>query len=205
MVLVLPNLPGITWPVDKSVGQFDTTVQVSVSGKENRHINRIQPRYTYTIQIAGLDSNATNSGLIYNSLQTLVGFYNQCYGRALLFQYSDPDDGSVTNQPFGIGDGTTTTFQLCRTLGGFTDNIFAPTGTPKIYSNGSLLTAGTNYSINALTGLVSFVVAPANGTSLTWTGTYAWWCTWDNDALDVSNFSSGLYEVKKISFSTKII
>lgn len=205
MVLVLPTLPGITWPVDKSVGQFDTTVQTSVSGKENRHINRIQPRYTYTIQISGLDSNASNAGLIYNSLQTLIGFYNQCYGRALLFQYSDPDDGIVTNQPFGIGDGATTTFQLCRTLGGFTDNVFAPTGNPKIYANGSLLTSGTQYSINVLTGVVTFTTAPSNGVSLTWSGSYAWWCAWDNDALDVSNFSSGLYEVKKISFSTKIL
>lgn len=205
MTLVLPTLPGITWPVDKSVGQFDTTVQVSVSGKESRHINRVQPRYTCTIQIAGLDSNGSNAGLIYNSLQTLVGFYNQCYGRALLFQYSDPDDGSVTNQPFGIGDGTSTSFQLCRTVGGFTDNVFAPTGSPKIYSNGTLLTPGSNYSINMATGIVTLTSAPLTGTSLTWTGTYAWWCAWDNDALDISNFASGLYEMKKASFSTKIL
>lgn len=205
MVLVLPTLPGITWPVDKSVGQFDTTVQTSVSGKENRHINRIQPRYTYTIQIAALDSNGTNAGLIYNSLQTLVGFFNQCYGKALSFQYIDPDDYSISSQPFGVGDGATTAFQLCRTLGGFTDNVFAPTGVPKIYSNGALLTAGTNYTINSLTGVVTFTSAPSLGASLTWTGTYVWWCAWDNDALDLSNFASGLYEMKKASFSTKVV
>lgn len=205
MVLVLPTLPGITWPVDKSVGQFDTTVQTSVSGKENRHINRIQPRYTYTIQIAALDSNGTNAGLIYNSLQTLVGFFNQCYGKALAFQYVDPDDNSISSQPFGVGDGTTTAFQLCRTLGGFTDNVFSPIGAPKIYSNGALLTAGTNYTLNSVTGVVTFTGAPSLGSSLTWTGTYAWWCAWDDDALDLSNFASGLYEMKKASFSTKVV
>ena len=204
MVLILPTLPGITWPVDKSVGQFDTTVQTTVSGKENRHINRIQPRYTYTIQIAALDSNGTNTGLIYNSLQTLVGFFNQCYGKALVFQYIDPDDNSVSGQPFGAGDGTTTTFQLCRTLGGFTDNVFALTGSPLIYLNGAIQTPGTNYSINMQTGVVTFVTAPSLGMSLTWTGTYAWWCAWDDDALDLSNFAAGLYEMKKASFSTKI-
>lgn len=114
-------------------------------------------------------------------------------------------EGATRDKWFPIQLTPTTTVQLCRTLGGFTDNVFAPTGTPKIYSNGSLLTAGTNYSINTLTGLISFVVAPAIGVSLTWSGTYAWWCAWDNDALDVSNFSSGLYEVKKISFSTKVL
>jgi uncharacterized protein (TIGR02217 family) len=205
MTLALPNLPGITWPVDKSVGQFDTTVQVSVSGKENRHINRVQPRYTYTIQIAALDSNGTNAGLIYNSMQTLVGFFNQCFGRALMFQYVDPDDNSVSNQPFGIGDGTTTSFQLCRTLGSFTDSVFAPVGAPQIYTNGSLLSAGVDYTLNTMTGVVTFSTAPAAGASLTWSGTYAWWCSWDNDALDVSNFASGLYEMKKASFSTKVL
>ncbi len=205
MVLILPTLPGITWPVDKSVGQFDTTVQTSVSGKENRHINRIQPRYTYTIQIAALDSNGTNAGLIYNSLQTLVGFFNQCYGKALVFQFIDPDDNSVIGQPFGAGDGTTTTFQLCRTLGGFTDNVFALTGSPLIYLNGVIQTPGTNYSMNMQTGVVTFKTAPSLGTALTWTGNYAWWCTWDDDALDLSNFALGLYEMKKASFSTKLL
>ena len=205
MVLILPTLPGITWPVDKSVGQFDTTVQTSISGKENRHINRIQPRYTYTIQIAALDSNGTNAGLIYNSLQTLVGFFNQCYGKALAFQYIDPDDNSIITQPFGAGDSTTTTFQLCRTLGDFTDNVFALTGSPLIYLNGAIQTSGTNYSFNMQTGIVTFTAAPSLGASLTWTGTYAWWCAWDNDALDLSNFASGLYEMKKASFSTKIL
>jgi uncharacterized protein (TIGR02217 family) len=205
MTLVLPTLPGITWPVDKSVGQFDTTVQVSVSGKENRHINRVQPRYTYTIQITALDSNGTNAGLIYNSLQTLVGFFNQCFGRALMFQYVDPDDHAVTIQPFGIGDGTTTSFQLCRTIGGFTDNIFAPTGTPQIYVNGSLISAGAGYTLNTMTGVVSFATAPTSGASVTWSGTFAWWCVWDDDQLDLSNFASGLYEMKKASFTTIVL
>jgi hypothetical protein len=53
-----------------------------------------------------------------------------------VFQYQDIDDYTVTAQEFGEGDGTTTDFQLVRTLGGFDEEVLAPIGTPSIYLDG---------------------------------------------------------------------
>lgn len=205
MALTLPTLPCITWPVDVSFGQFDTTVQKSVSGREAHYINRIQPRRTYTIAINGLDSTGTLASLLANSLQTLAGFFHQCYGRALMFQFVDPDDSVATAQSFGVGDGATSLFQLTRLSGGFVESVFAPLGTPLIYVNGPLKTLGTDYTLNLNTGAVSFITPPAAGAALTWTGTYAWWCCWDDDKLDTSKIMGGIYEMQKASFTTQIL
>jgi uncharacterized protein (TIGR02217 family) len=205
MALTLPVLPGITWPRDKTIGLFDTTIQTSVSGKQTTLINKTQPTYRYGIRISGLDSKGTIAALQAYSLQTLQGFYNKCYGRGLLFQYTDYDDNSVSAQQFGVGDGATLAFRLVRASGAFVDNVFAPTGAPQIYVNNVLKTLGADYSINANTGMVTFVVAPAGALPLTWTGTFNWWCRWDTDSLDFSGIVSGISELQKAIFTTVII
>lgn len=119
MPLILPVLPGITWPRDKTIGLVDTSEQISVSGKSTVLINKTQPTYRYAISISGLDSNASRAALQNNSFQTLQGFFSQCYGRGLLFQYTDVDDGSVTAQGFGVGDGAKAASRLVSAVGGF--------------------------------------------------------------------------------------
>jgi len=203
MALILPTMPGITWPRDVSFGMFDTGIQTSVSGKVTTYANKINPTHRYTINISGLDSTGNNAGLGNNSLNTLQGFFSQCYGRLLPFQYNDADDtSSAIQQNFGTGDGVTKAFQLVRLRGGFVEQVFAPTGTPLIYKGGVLQTVTTNYTIDLNLGIVTFVVAPGNATAVTWTGTYNWWCRFDADTLDTSNFMSGYYEAQKLSFTT---
>jgi uncharacterized protein (TIGR02217 family) len=221
--LVFPYLPGLSWPVERSPGDFDTTIQVAVSGKENRYANRTQARYKYTLSFDGLDSNGRNSGLIANSMQTLAGFFNQCRGGALIFNFFDVDDSLATAQAFGTGDGSTVAFQLCRASGGWTDNVFAPLvsaspvtvpsatgGTttapypePLIYDNGSLVSSSA-YSVSAANGVITFNAAPVAGHALTWTGNYYWPCNFDADSIALSKFMSGLWEAKKVSFTTRV-
>lgn len=126
MALILPQLPGLAFPVDLDAGMFDTSTETSVSGKDTRYLNRIQARYRRTLSIEGLDASRAFPNLTANSLQTLRGFFNQCYGGALMFLYWDPEDNSASAQQFGVGDGTTKTFQLARASGGWVDNVFAP-------------------------------------------------------------------------------
>ena len=221
MSLIFPYLPGLAWPVERSAGQFDTVTQVAVSGKETRYANRTQARYKYTLAVEGLDSTGVWTSLGANTKQTLEGFFNQTLGGALIFNFWDVDDNTVIGQTFGTGDGTTTTFHLCRTLGGWTDNIFAPLtaggtitvpsingGTttapysaPVIYNAGTLV-SGTNYTIS--NGAITFTTAPAAGHALT--GNYSWYwpCNFDNDAMAFSKFMSGLWSADKISFTTRI-
>ena len=126
MALVFPYLPGLTWPVDRSEGLFDTTTQVSGSGKKTSFANKTQATYRYSLAFEGLDSSGANAGLIAYSKQALSGFFNQTLGGAAIFNFFDVDDGQATAQSFGTGDGATATFQLARSSSGWVDYVFAP-------------------------------------------------------------------------------
>ena len=127
MTALFPYLPGLTWPVGRSVGQWDTTRQVSVSGKETHFANRTQARYAYTLDVEALDANGSRAALVAYSKQALEAMFNATFGGALIFNFWDADDSAVVGQPFGTGDGATTTFQLYRTTaGGWSDAVFAP-------------------------------------------------------------------------------
>ena len=217
---VFPYLPGLGFPVERSAGLFDTTKQEAMSGKAVYFANRTQARYRYTLSFDGLDSSGASwPGLIANTQQTLIGFFNQILGGARVFNFYDVDDCLATLQGFGTGDGTTTTFQLARAIGNWSDYIYAPiltsvtvplpgggTGTvanaaPSIYINGSLQSSG--YTISS-TGLVTFSSAPAAAAALTATFNYYWPCHFDDDSLALSKFMGGLWEGKKLSFTTWI-
>ena len=131
MTLYFPSLPGLDIALSRDIGNFSTVTQESVTGKKTFFPTITQPRYTYTLDVNALWAGAIDTGMGAASLQALVGFYNQCYGSALSFQFTDPDDGAVSAQPFGTGDGATTAFQLVRGLGGFVESVYAPTGTPQ--------------------------------------------------------------------------
>ena len=221
MTAIFPYLPGLAFPVDRVAGNWDTTREVAVSGKEVRYANRTQARRKYTVDIEGLDSSGKYSSITTNSLQQLEAFFNSCFGSALIFNFWDVDDNTVTGQQFGTGDGATTAFQLVRTASGYVDNIFAPLtaggtitvpsangGTtsapysvPAIYAAGTLVSSA-NYSIT--NGLVTFNTAPASGAALTVNMSYYWPCNFDDDSLALSKFMYGLYEAKKLSFTTRI-
>ena len=124
---LFPYLPGLTFPVDRSSGLWDTSTQVSVSGKETRFANRTQARYQYSIPISGLDSSGLFPTLNTYSKQALEGLFNSTLGGALIFNFWDQDDCSVIGQQFGTTDGVTTAFQLYRaTASGWYDAVFAP-------------------------------------------------------------------------------
>ena len=69
------------------------------------------------------------SAAAYLEYQTLQGFINSLYGGTGLFLFNDVNDNTATAQGFGQGgqgDGVTTTFQLVRTFGGFTERLSVP-------------------------------------------------------------------------------
>jgi len=220
--LIFPYLPGMSWPVDRSAGQFDTTTQVAMSGKEARFANRTQARYKITLSFDGLDSSGSNAGLLAYSMQTLQGFFNQTLGGALIFNFFDVDDNLATAQQFGIGDGTTTAFQLARASGGWVDAVFAPLNSsspvtvpsanggtttatypkPLIYIGG-VLQSSSVYTVGP-TGIITFTTAPSAAAVLTWTGQYYWPCNFDADVLELSKFVVGLWEAKKLVLTTRV-
>lgn len=181
---VYPTLPGLAYKV-KRVSGFKTQVHETASGREYRSALMVYPRDRYTLQYEFLrDRNATDE------MRTLLGFYRSRRGAYDSFLLNDPDDNAVSAQAFGTGDGTTKTFQLVRTLGGFVEPVYDLNGAPAIYKAGVL--QGSGYTVSA-TGAVTFTTAPAAGAVLTWTGSYYWRVRFVKDDLELEKFMNELW------------
>lgn len=187
---VLPTFPGLKWGTTKTP-MWSTRVQKSASGRELRASFYSYPIYKFSLSYEVLRGN----GLA--ELQQLIGFFNARQGSYDTFLFQDPDDNSVTLQSIGLGDGTKTKFQLVRAMGGFVEPVFALNGTPSIYKNGTLMASG--YTINS-TGLVTFTTAPANGDTLTWSGSFYYRCRFAQDSTEFEQFLKQLWNAKKIEF-----
>jgi uncharacterized protein (TIGR02217 family) len=208
-----PVYPGLK-PTTSRTPIWKTIVKEATSGRELRLGRQAYPRWQYSLSYEFLRDRAALP-----ELQGLLAFYNLCNGQAIEFLYVDadgapvvdPDTSSVigttysavANQAFGTGDGSTTFFQLARQLAGgtnqFVEPVWAPTGTPKIKNNGTLLTAGVDYTLSD-TGLVQMLAVPAVGRVLTWTGTYAMRCRFTADSVEFKRMVLGLHEAPKVEF-----
>lgn len=195
---VFPTLAGLKWGVRRSP-EWSTTKKTSVNGREYRVANMVYPRYLYRLSYEFLRDKRTGV----DELRTLVGFFNARQGSFDSFLFSDPDDNTVTGEVFGIGNGSTTAFQLARSFGGFAEPVFDVNGTPQIYKAGVLQTVTTHYTISS-TGVVTFVTAPTGGQSLTWTGSFYWRCRFERDSADFEKFLQELWELKEVSFKTDL-
>lgn len=192
---VFPSLPGLAYPVKKSIDWGNGFKWDALSGKRVRAPTRSVPTYSYEVAFNFLRSDTINA-----ELQALQGFVNALQGGSGAFLYQDADDNAVTAQGFGTGDGASPTFQLVRTFGGFAEPVFAPvTPITQVTVAGSPTSAYTvgNY------GAITFNSAPANNAALAWTGSFYWVCRFDQDVFDLSNFMLQLYEMKSLKFSTE--
>jgi uncharacterized protein (TIGR02217 family) len=112
---------------------------------------------------------------------------------------------SVTGQPIGTGDGTTTIFQLIRTIGGFAEPIQTPYSAdgvsppPIVYGNGIAYTYATDYSVDNL-GRIIFVTAPPSSpvTQITADFSYYWPVRFDDDSIEAENMLQYLWAHKSI-------
>ncbi len=114
---VFPTLPGLKIEIDKAP-RFSTKIQSAVSGKELRAAFSASPIWTF-----GLSYEFLRADNAHRELQTLIGFFLSRRGSWDSFLYFDPDDHEVSNEKIGTGDGVTRTFQLARSLGGFSESV----------------------------------------------------------------------------------
>lgn len=122
-----PTLPGMEFPV-KRTPSWSTIRQKAISGRETFQPQWPAPLYRYEVSFALLRQTQA-----YDEFQTLAGFYNEVMSQpGGLFQFSDPGDGQVQNQAIATGDGATTSFQLVRTLGAFTEPVLLPLDPPSV-------------------------------------------------------------------------
>ena len=191
--LIFPSLPGLMWPVSRTVVAPPVSIKTTPSRREFRARDSSVPLYVYRLAFEFL-----RIGQAYLEWQQLMGFYNRVGGTFDDWLFEDPDDRTATAQVFGVGDGVTTTFQLARTLGGFVEPVYGLNGAPAVtVAGGAVTPAGVSN-----TGAVTFSAAPANGASLAWSGGYFQRCRFNSSSLEFTKNYDSFYEAKSVEFIT---
>ena len=150
------------FPTDIAYGsaggpEYSTDIVITHGGYEQRNINWSQARARYNVA-HGVKTQA--------QLDTLIAFFRARKGRADGFRFKDWTDYQVTGQSIGTGDGTTTQFQLIKSYISGTSSesrtISKPvSATLSVYLNG-VLQSGSAYALDTSTGMITFMVAPAD-------------------------------------------
>ena len=115
---VFPTLPGLSWGIQKTP-TWSTKIQKAVTGREIRISYMPAPMVKFSLPYDFLRDKMTqqNPSGVYAELRQLMGFYLARQGSFDSFLYEDTTDNTATVQPFGLGDGGSTAFQLLRSFG----------------------------------------------------------------------------------------
>jgi len=157
----------IRFPLDVALGarggpERATDIVTLRSGREERNSRWAQSRRRYNAGY-GVKSRA--------DMQAVLAFFEERRGRFHSFLWRDGLDHSsgaetptAFDQTIGVGDGTTTAFQLTKRYGVNFDPYLRPItkpvgGSVKVAVSGVELTSG--FTVNTLTGIVTVTVAPA--------------------------------------------
>lgn len=194
---LLPKLPGRTYPKARG-NQWYTLRQEAVGGETTRYPFWSWPKRKYELPHSFLRT------LSYAELQALEDFFDQLNGGALPFYFDDVDDDTAVLQELSpnVGDGVTTQFQLGRqqiTPGGFWCPIQSPVPASVVVQQNGTPVGG--YTLGNA-GLATFGVAPASGEVMTWSGSYYWLCSLDEDITQYQKDMYWLWSLKKLAFTT---
>ena len=198
---LFPSLPGLMFPVVREV-TYKTLTDESLSRRVSTIALQQYAIRQWTLQFSVLRDNLATS-----ELRTLHGFFNSMRGRYDSFLYLDPIYNTVTSEQFGIGDGTTTAFQIIATFKnsggpGGPDIIQNFVSLPSIFDNGS---AAGSYSLGP-TGIVTFATPPVAGHVLTWSGSFYYRCHFMDDSMELKQFMNKLWSpTKGIQFRQRLL
>jgi uncharacterized protein (TIGR02217 family) len=186
-----------------------------VSGRELRVVDQPNPIWSWTLTYSMLRDEhdtraASGPGVGYDELRTLMGFFLQQQGAFQPFLFDDPTDDMVSAQAIGTGNGSTTVFQLVRSMGvalpggGFAEPITAPNAVSAIYLDG-IVQSALGYSVDLTTGLVTFTVSPPAGQLVTADFTYYFRVRFADDTADFENFLYQLWSLKQVKLQSVFV
>lgn len=198
-----PNFPGLTWPI-KRMPIWQTRAQASVSGKILNIADWSYPKWRWTLRFSALRGYTT--ALADAEINAMYGFYNARQGKFDSFLFSDTADRSATGSTLGTGDSTDRTWQLVRSLGGFSEPILAPVAVSAVYVGGSSQSS-TRWSVanwgSTAPGIVTFsTFAPTTGQAITADFTYAWPVSFDDDILTFEQFVKKIWGLDGVSMTS---
>lgn len=202
----------------KKTPVWNTVLQKVAAGRGNSAVS-LAPYPVWEFEL-DMDHITGNEAAATSVIAQFLGVYMQTQGSAGLFLFVDPQDSTVTQNtgvmlnvtpgaasPMSqIGDGVSTQFQLSRLIGASgVDIIQNLNGAIVAKVNGS--TAAQSVSS---TGVVTFSVAPANGATITWAGSFYFLCRFDSDSLDAvreftRNTGTDNWSINSIKFASEFV
>jgi uncharacterized protein (TIGR02217 family) len=209
---LFPALAGLGWSV-KRRPLWSTRKQEAISGKRTHLADWSFPRWSWELsfeflrQAGANQQTASFAGASYGEFAVLAGFFNARQGMFDSFLFQDSDDNTApADQAIGIGDNTTTTFQLARTFGGFVEPIFAPNLVTNVKVNGTVKTPGIDYTVAnwgvAAPGVVTFATPPAAAATIVANFSFYFPVTFAEDGMDFEKFMGALYRAKGIKLES---
>ena len=169
--------------------RYSTSIHRTKSGRISANENWSMPLHSY---------NASHAVKKIPQYEQLLAFFHACGGMGKAFRFKDWMDykscpvlstPSHTNQIIGVGNGTTTAFQMTKqyVTGSVTRTreIKKPvSGTILVGVNGSLV--GSGFTIDYTTGIITFTVAPTSGQNVSWGGEFDVPAMFDSDNMEAS-------------------
>jgi uncharacterized protein (TIGR02217 family) len=201
--LLFPDLRGLAWDYTLAP-MFSTGVQQATGGREVRAAFWSAPLWKISLTYSYLrdDSHHVDQNG-YSELQQIVGFFLARQGQfdSFLIDLAQltrkPLDSTVSGQPIGTGDGSTSSFQLVRNIGGYLEQVQNPTGqSATVYVAGVKKIQSTDYTI--ANGSVSFATPPISGAAITADFQWLWRVRFAQDSQEFDNFMYQLWECKKV-------
>ncbi len=191
---VLPFLPGQSVTVAKTP-RWSTKVARATSGRERRTAHWPYPLWEFELSYEVVRHRPTT-----DELATLWEFFNVSQGQYGPWLFVDPSDCQIAAASpvvFGVGNGSTTSFQLARQINSFSEPIYA-VFSPTILDNGAA--AGAN-SVGA-NGVITFTAAPTAGHTLSWYGYFYFLCRFAEDDLAFEQLVYQLWSGKSVKFTS---
>lgn len=187
--------------------EFTTIIQEAVSGKEQRIPQWSKSRARYDIAYGIRESDDP-----VGDYKAVLALFYAHLGQVYPFRFKDWSDYQADDDLFGLGDGSTTQFQIGKTYdpslillnvpGSITyfRPIYLLVGNPVIKVDGVTKTVTVDYTISN-SGLVTFISAPAGpspAAELTWTGEFDIAVRFDTDYLAVTMEHHAIMEIDSI-------
>ncbi len=182
---------------------YRNVIQEAIAGNEQRFA-----QWTKCRGVGDLSYGLQHSDDPVGDFRAILAIFHAHTGSLLPFRFRDWGDYIATDEVFGTGDGSTTSFQLTMTYDPsqillstpgtqFVRDITLPNASPTIKVAGVTKTVVTDYNISS-SGVVVFTSAPAAAASLTWTGTFDIPVRFDTDQLSVILNESDLASIRSI-------
>jgi len=164
-----------------------TDVITLASGREERNSRWAQSRRRYNAGY-GVKSRADMAAVLAFFEERRGRFHSFLWRDGLDFSSNGTETPTPFDQPIGGGDGETLTFQLSKTYGASFDPYVRPITKP-VAGSVRVAVAGTErttgWSVDALTGVVTFDTAPAAGAAVTAGFLFDVPVRFDTDRLDI--------------------